>query len=239
MIKILTGDCLQILPKLPTASVDLVLSDLPYGQTRNVWDRIIPIEPMWREVRRVAKPAAAVVFMAAQPFASRLVCGNTDDFRYDLIWRKNKPTGFLNAKRQPLRAHEHLLVFYRLPPFYNPQKTQGHEPGHKTQRAKKSTNYGAYESTFYGGNTDRYPTSVLSIPVINNDDPTKEHPTQKPQLLMEWVIASYTKPGQIVLDIAAGSGTTGLAARALNRSALLIELNPAYVELSRRRLGLI
>jgi len=176
--------------------------------------------------------------MAAQPFAARLVCSNEKDFRYDLIWYKNKATGFLNAKRMPLRAHEHILIFYRQTPIYNPQKTNGHEPGHNAKRATKSSNYGAYESTEYGGSTERYPTSVLSIPIINNDSPDKEHPTQKPVPLMEWLIASYSVPGNVVLDITAGSGTIGVAANNLNRHAILFELNPTYIEIAQRRCGL-
>lgn len=233
---ILTGDCLALLPRFPVNSVDLILSDLPYGQTQNPWDRVIPIDAMWREVRRVAKRNAAIIFMAAQPFASDLIVSNRDEFRYDLIWQKNKPTGFLNANRQPLRIHEHILVFYRAAPVYHPQKTQGHEPGHKAQRAKKSSNYGAYESTGYGGSTERHPTSIVPIPIINNDSPDKFHPTQKPVDLMSHLIRSYSDEGALVLDIAAGVGTTAVAASLCGRRSIAIELNHDYVAIAKRRL---
>lgn len=131
---ILRGDCIEEMTGLQTGSVDLVLSDVPYGQTQNAWDNPIPFEPMWRELRRVAKPNAAIILMAAQPFASKLVCSNLADFRYDLIWGKNKPTGFLNAKKQPLRIHEHILVFYRKPPLYEPQMTTGPFAEHLPRR---------------------------------------------------------------------------------------------------------
>ncbi len=234
--KTICGDALTTLRQMHDASVDLVLCDVPYGQTQNKWDKIIPIQPMFAELHRVAKPSAAIVLMAAQPFASQLVCSNLENFRYDLIWHKNKPTGFLNANRQPLRAHEHLLVFYRSAPIYNPQKTVGHEPGHRATRARKSSNYGAYDSTDYGGATERHPLSIVPIPIINNDDPEKVHPTQKPVELMEFVIKSYTNENQIVLDFAAGSGTTGVACKNLNRHCVLIELNPDYVKLIEQRL---
>ncbi len=235
--KIICGDALTTLRSIRTASIDLVLSDLPYGQTQNAWDKIIPIEPMFAELHRVAKPNAAIILMAAQPFASQLVCANLKNFRYDLIWQKNKPTGFLNAKRQPLRNHEHILLFYKQPPLYNPQKTNGHEPGHYAKRAAKSENYGVYDSTEYGGSTERYPLSILPIAIVNNDDPEKVHPTQKPVALMEWLIKSYTQERQVVLDITAGAGTTGLAAKNLNRHCVLIELNPEYVKLIEKRLA--
>jgi len=233
---ILSGDCLQILPHLPPNSVDLILSDPPYGQTQNAWDEPIASTPLWKELNRIGKPAAPIIFTAIQPFASQLINSNTKQFRYDLIWHKNKSTGFLNAKRQPLRSHEHILVFYRRSPLYNPQKTSGHEPSHAATRPR-SNNYGAYRTTFYeGGDTDRYPTSVLQIPVINNDSPDKMHPTQKPVDLFRYLIRTYTNPGDLVLDFAAGSGTTGVAALAENRRVILIEKNPDYVEFIRKRI---
>jgi site-specific DNA-methyltransferase (adenine-specific) len=234
---IFCGNCIDVLPGIPAGSVDMVLSDLPYGQTQNAWDKIIPFEPMWDALRRVTKPNAAIVLMAAQPFASHLICSNEAEFRYDLIWRKNKPTGFLNAKKQPLRIHEHILVFYRKPPFFDPQKTQGHKPGNYARRVQGSTNYGAQRPTEYGGSTERYPTSVLEVPIINNDDPDKFHPTQKPVDLMAGLIRSYTRPGEMVLDIAAGAGTTGLAAAREGRKSICIEMLREYVEIAERRVS--
>ncbi len=235
MIKIIHGEALTVMRTMRDASIDLVLCDLPYGITQNKWDVPISFVPMWHELHRVAKQNAAIILMAAQPFASLLVCSNLKNFRYDIIWKKNKPTGFLNAKKQPLRIHEHFLIFYRKPPIFNPQKTNGHEPGHQATQSSHSSNYGTQVVQSYGGNTDRYPTSVLPIPIINNDDPEKVHPTQKPVELMRWMIESYSVPGAIVLDFAAGSGTTGVAAAAVNRHAILIEQNLKYVELIKRR----
>lgn len=232
---ILQGNCLDVLKTIPENRIDMVLADVPYGQTQNAWDIPIPFEPMWQQLRRVAKQDASIVLMAAQPFAAKLICSNLDDFRYDLIWRKNKPTGFLNAKKQPLRNHEHILVFYRRQPAYVPQMTNGHKPGNYARRTKHSTNYGAQKPTEYGGSTERYPLSVIDMPIINNDDPDKHHPTQKPVDLMAQLIQSFTQPGQLVLDFAAGSGTTALAAERTGRHSISIELNPDYVTMARAR----
>lgn len=231
------GNCLDVMPSLPSGSADMVLSDVPYGQTKNTWDVPIPFAPMWEQLNRIAKPNAAIVLMAAQPFASKLVCSNLRDFRYDLIWKKNKATGFLNAKKQPLRIHEHALVFYRKPPTYEPQMTTGHKPGNYARRVKHSTNYGVQTPTEYGGSTERYPTSVIEIPIINNDDPDKRHPTQKPVDLMAWFIRSYTARGQTVLDFAAGSGTTAIAALREGRRYICIEQQPDYFEIAESRIA--
>lgn len=233
---LLCGDCIEVMARLDAGSVDMVLADVPYGQTQNDWDKPIPFEPMWRELRRVTKPAAAIVLMAAQPFAAKLICSNTDDFRYDLIWRKNKPTGFLNAKKQPLRNHEHVLVFYRKPPFYTAQMTTGHKPGNYAKRVKGSTNYGAQTPTEYGGSTERYPLSVIDCAIVNNDDPEKRHPTQKPIDLMAWLLRSYTQRGDMVLDFAAGSGTTAIAAIREGRRFVCIEREPNYIEIAEARI---
>ncbi len=238
MTEVLHGDCIEVMARLPAASVDMVLADVPYGQTQNAWDKPIPFEPMWRELRRVTKRNAAIVLMAAQPFASKLICSNLDDFRYDLIWQKNKPTGFLNAKKQPLRNHEHILVFYRSPPTFNPQKTQGHEPQHAAVQGAHGKNYGARSKpSVVGGSTERYPLSVLPMPIINNDSPDKVHPTQKPVGLMAWLIRSYTDAGQTVLDFAAGSGTTGVAAVNLGRTFIGMELDEHWYGYAQRRIG--
>ncbi len=231
------GNCIEIMAGLQDGSVDMILSDVPYGQTQNDWDKPIPFEPMWDQIWRVVKPNAAVIIMAAQPFASRLICSNERDFRYDLIWHKNKPTGFLNAKKQPLRIHEHILVFYRKQPLFEPQMTTGHKPGNYARRTKHSTNYGAQTPTEYGGSTERYPTSVIPMPIINNDDPEKWHPTQKPVDLMRWLIRSYSAAGDLVLDLAAGSGTTAVAAMREGRRSICIESHPEYFKGMESRLA--
>lgn len=230
------GDCLEALESVLNGSVDMVLADVPYGQTQNAWDSPISFIPMWDALKRVTKPDGAIVLMAAQPFASKLICSNYYEFRYDLIWSKNKPTGFLNAKKQPLRSHEHILVFYRKPPFYSAQMTQGHKPGNYARRIQHSTNYGKQTPTEYGGSTERYPKSIIEMPIINNDDPEKVHPTQKPVDLMAWLIRSYTRPGETILDFTAGSGTTAIAASREGRRYICIEKEDKYVDVMLNRI---
>lgn len=231
-------DCLVGIPRLQPASVSLVFADLPYGRTQNHWDRCIPIDRLWTELRRVCKPTAAIVFTAMQPFTSLVVCSNLKWFRYAMVWHKNKPRGFLNAKRQPLRIHEDVLVFYDKQASYAPQMTDGHAPVHAyTKNTSDGTNYGTTRrGVTGGGSTRRYPTSVLKIAVVNNDDPARCHPTQKPAELPEWFIRTYTQPGDLVLDPAAGSGSTLLAAKALGRQYVGFDTDKEMVAKVMRKL---
>lgn len=233
---LIQGDCLEVMAQIPDGSVDMVLCDLPYGTTRNHWDSVVPLPELWAEYGRVCR--GPIVLFAAQPFTSALVLSNPRWFRYDLIWRKNKASGHLNAKRMPLRAHESVLVFYEQFGTYNPQKTSGHTPTNYAKRTKHSTNYGAQVDAVYGGgNTDRYPTSVIEWPVLNNDDPERTHPTQKPVGLCEWLIRTYTNEGDTVLDNCMGSGTTGVAAKRLGRSFIGIEKDPEYFRVASDRIN--
>lgn len=176
---LLQGDCLQLMPKLPTGKFDMILCDLPYGTTACKWDTIIPFEPLWEQYKRLIKPNGAIVLTASQPFTSALVMSNVGMFKYEWVWAKNKSSGHLNANRRPMRAHEDILVFAIGQPKYNPQMTQNHKPANYAKRAKQSECYGFAEATEYGGSTDRYPKTVQEIAVMNNDDPSKVHPTQK------------------------------------------------------------
>lgn len=218
-------DCLVGMRRIGDRSVDFVFADLPYGTTRNPWDVVIPFEPLWSELHRVCKPHAAMVFTSMQPFASRLLLSNAVEFRYEIIWRKNKSTRFLDAKKRPLLAHENVLVFYREQPFYVPQMTRGHEPVHAyTKHTGDGSNYGKTRLGISGGgSTDRYPTTILDIPVVNNRKGGRIHPNQKPVELVEWFLNTFTKPGDMVLDPAAGSGTTLLAAHKLDRRCVAFE----------------
>src|SRR5690606_33568674 len=184
------------------------------------WDQIIPFDKLWEQYNRIIKDNGAIVLTAVKPFSAMLIMSNPKMYRYDIIWRKNKSTGFLNAKKMPLRQHEEILVFYKKTPTYNPQKTTGHKPANSyTKHTSDGTNYGKTKTGISGGGqTDRYPTSVLDIKVMNNDDPNKFHPTQKPVELFEWLIKTYTNEGDIVLDNCMGSGTTAVACLNTNRN---------------------
>jgi len=234
---IIHGDCLKVMSKMPEQCVDMILCDLPYGVTaRNKWDVVIPFDLLWEQYRRVAKKNAAIVLTAVQPFASQLIASNPTMFRYDLIWQKNKVTGFLNAKKMPLRVHEHILVFYHSLPIYNPQKTTGHKPVNSYTKHTDGSTYGKTKCGFSGGGqTDRYPVSVLQFAVVNNDSKEKLHPAQKPVELFEYLIRTYTNEGMVVLDNCIGSGTTAVAAIKTNRKYIGIDSEEKYCDIAKKR----
>jgi len=239
--KIIQGDCLEIMPQIPDKSVDMILCDLPYGvmsRSQNNWDCVIPLEPLWANYNRVIKDNGAIVLTATQPFASQLIASNPKMFKYDLIWVKNKVSGHLNAKKMPLRQHEHILVFYKKPPTYNPQKTIGHKPVHGWRHNQDNGSvYGEGKiGTEGGGSTERYPTSILEFPVINNDDPGKIHPTQKSLSLWEWLIKTYSNENEIILDNCAGGFTTAVACENLKRNWICIEKEDSYCRLGENRI---
>lgn len=215
------GDCLEVMKGIPDASIDLILCDLPYGTTQNKWDAVIPFEMLWEQYRRIAK--GAIVLTSAQPFTSALVMSNPVDFKYQWVWDKSQVTGFLNAKKQPLRRHEDVLVFYSKQPTYNPQFSSGSP--YKINRKHATTNYGAQTENSTESDGRRYPTSILPIPQVRE---AGGHPTQKPVALMEYLIRTYTNEGDLVLDNCMGSGTTGVACANTGRRFIGIERDPTY-----------
>lgn len=193
---------------------------------------------MWKHLRRVVKPGGAIIFTASQPFSSALVMSNPAWFRHEWIWHKNKASGHLNAKRAPMKAHESILVFSSKAPTYNPQMTSGHKPVNSFYTRHNGSNYGAGDSSVGGGSTQRYPRTVQEFQVVNNDDPIKTSPTQKPLAMLEYILRTYTNPGDAVLDFAVGSGTTGIACIKTGRSFVGIEKDDeqfknAHVRISR------
>ena len=237
MYSLLFGNCLDKMQEIPDESMDMILADLPYGTSRNTWDVQIPMKPLWEQIERVIKKHGAIVLHAQGMFTADLMQSNRKLWRYNLVWQKTQPTGFLNANRMPMRAHEDICVFYKAPPVYNPQKTYGHERKVSTAEHKrgsrKSTDYGDYKLTSYDS-TERYPTSVLRF--ATDKQKSAVHSTQKPVALEEWLIKSYTQPGQIVLDMCMGSGSTGVAAISTGRSFVGIEIEPAYYAIATRRI---
>jgi site-specific DNA-methyltransferase (adenine-specific) len=233
MIQLIHGDCLEEMKKIPDGSIDLVLTDPPYGNTnQNKWDIIIPFEPMWTELRRVTKQNSAIVLFSQLPFGAQLICSNLKDFRYEWVYTKPNAVGFLNANRMPLRAHENVMVFYRQLPTYNPQKTEG-KPYRAKSGGRTSKNYGQFNGEQHTENVDgkRFPVDVFRF--------NKEqgfHPTQKPVALMEYLIKTYTNEGDTVLDFTMGSGTTGVACKNLNRNFIGIELDKDYFEIAKARI---
>jgi len=226
-INLMHGDCLYLLASLPDNSVDMVLTDPPYGTTQCKWDSVIHLGEMWKQLKRVS--TGAIVFTSTQPFTSALIMSNPSSFKHEWIWHKNRATGSLNANRQPLRAHESIVVFGS--PIYRPQKTTGHKPVNSFYTRKHGECYGDVADKSGGGSTQRYPTTVQRF-----DCERGLHPTQKPVSLMEYLIKTYTDEGQVVLDFTMGSGTTGVAAKNLNRSFIGIELDKEYFDIAEARI---
>jgi site-specific DNA-methyltransferase (adenine-specific) len=234
MTTLYQGDCLEVMKSIPDASVDMVLCDLPYGTTACKWDTVIPFESLWVEYHRVGKPNAAIVLTASQPFTSKLIASNLAEFRYDWTWDKANPSGHLNAKLMPLRRHEDILVFGRGRITYNPQKRTGKLRMKGGRKDKPDQVYGACPATAVESD-QYYPTSILEISNANRME--KVHPTQKPVELMEYLIKTYTNPGETVLDNTMGSGTTGVACMNLGRRFIGIEKEPKYFEIAKQRIA--
>lgn len=237
------GDCLELMNEIPDGSVDMVMADLPYGTTACKWDSVIPFEPLWAAYRRVCKKNAAIVLTASQPFTSALVMSNVEAFRYCWVWEKNRPTGFLDAKKKPMRAHEDVVVFYQEQPAYNPQKTKG-EPNHCT--GVKSGKNAVGKSDIFAGefgrvpadkSGDKYPRSVQRFDGLNPTGGNRVHPTQKPVALMEYLIRTYTNEGEAILDNTMGSGTTGVACINTGRRFIGIEQDEKYCGIAATRIS--
>lgn len=235
MVNLKHGDCLELMKEIETGTVDMILCDLPYGTTCCSWDAIIPFELLWEQYERVIKKNGAIVLFAAQPFTAVLACSNLKLFRYEWIWEKPNATGFLNAKKQPLRAHESILIFYKSQPNYNPQKTFGHERKTAKKKVIGSEHYGKQLSVKDYDSTERYPRSVQ----VFSSDKQKQalHPTQKPVSLCEYLIRTYTNEGETVLDNTMGSGTTGVACVNTGRAFIGIEQEKQYVDIARERIA--
>lgn len=233
-IWLMKGDCLERMKEIPDGSVDMVLTDPPYGTTACKWDSVINPELMWEELYRVTKDNSTIVMTASQPFTSTLITSNLKDYKYNWVWYKNLPTNYPNAKRRPLTKHEDICIWQKGGrQYYNPQKTTGHKP---TNSAKGCAQGGIYHGDnirdYKGGDTTRYPVTVIDSIKCERG----LHPTQKPVALMEYLIKTYTNEGETVLDFTMGSGTTGVAAKNLNRNFIGIEMDGDYFGISKDRI---
>ena len=239
--KLMQGDCLKLMGKIPNKSVDFILCDLPYGVTQNKSDIIIPFDKLWEHYERIIKNNGAILLFGQGTFYVDLVNSNRKLFRYDLIWDKQLTSGFLNAKRMPLRQHEQIAVFYKKLPIYNPQFTQG-KPLHSKgisykNKEHKNQNYGEFHMTddSRAGSTEKYPTSILSFPKPHPS--VAKHRTEKPIDLLRYLIRTYTNEGELILDNCMGSGSTIVAALLENRKAIGIELDKHYFEIAKNRIA--
>jgi len=231
-------DMFNILPTLKDDSIDLLLTDFPYGtlNKRNEWDTIIDYDVFWKEAHRVCKENAAIISTAAQPFTSVLISSNYRDFKYCLVWEKSKATGYLNAKKQPMRAHEDIVVFYRKQPTYNPQMTPGN-PYDKGTAVRDTEAYGVQTKEVHVKNDTglRYPRSVQYFKTSEFEG--KFHPTQKPVEMFRWLVRTYSNEGDTILDPCMGGGTTGIASQLENRNFIGIERDSKYFESASSRIN--
>lgn len=247
-IELKQGDCLELMKDLPSKSIDLILCDLPYGTTRNKWDNVLDLELLWEQYNRIIKDRGAILLFAQTPFDKVLGFSNLKDLRYEIIWQKTAPTGFLNAKKMPMKAHENILVFYKKLLTYNPQMTQGHPRKVLSKSSRKksverhqeksevlASNYNSYGESQVGyDSTERYP---LSVQIFAKDQQKENyHPTQKPVALLEWLIRTYTNESDLVLDNCMGSGSTGVACVNTNRDFIGFELTEQYFSIAKERI---
>lgn len=243
--RVYNTDCLEGMREIDDGCIDMVLADLPYGTTKCEWDKRIPFEPLWEEYKRVTKPNAAIVLFSAQPFTTDLINSNRKMFRYEIIWRKTLPSGFLNAKKMPLRVHENVCVFYKKLPVYNPQKTMvvRSDIGRRRSNGTRTQQYNPFEkdSWTYTEDGTRYPVDVIHFSnwngaLFGNTTRAVKHPTQKPVPLLEYLIRTYTNEGDVVLDNCIGSGSTAVACLHTRRNFIGFEKDINIYQTCIRRL---
>ena len=218
------GDCLEIMKQLPDKSIDMVLCDLPYGTTQNKWDSVIPLGELWQQYRRIVKDDGAIVLTSQGMFTAELMVSNPKMFRYKWIWEKSKSTNFLNAKKQPLRKHEDVCVFYRRQPVYHPQMIDGLPYDKGIRKNQLSGSYGDFQPVHVHSDGKRYPTDIIYFKTAESEGKVF-HPTQKPVELGRYFVRTYTNPGDIVLDNTSGSGSFLVAALLEGRNFIGIEKN--------------
>jgi len=239
MIKLMRGDCLELMNGIPDGSVDMVLCDLPYGTTACKWDTVIPFEPLWEQYRRVVKPKGAIVLFGSQPFSTVLGASAIEHLRYSFVWDKVFAGNFVQAKRMPLKTHEDILVFCTggTSPAYYPQMSQRDTPiksGGNSQKAGKAIRMKPKDYTLDKTYTEKFPDTILRF--SSRDGERGLHPTQKPVALCEYLIRTYTDQGETVLDNTMGSGTTGVAAVNTLRRFIGIEKDEKYFQIAKARI---
>lgn len=234
-VTLYNADCLEVMKYIPDGSVDMALIDPPYGTTQCKWDCDIDLTAMWNELHRIVKTDGAICVFGAEPFSSNLRMSNIRNFKYDFVWEKSKATGFLNAKRQPLRAHELVSVFYRKQCTYNPQMTQGaaYDKGVRKQQTDDDV-YGSFEQVQVKSEGQRYPRSVQYFKTAESEG--SYHKTQKPLALLEYLIKTYSNEQDVVFDCFMGSGSTGVAAVNTGRNFVGIELDETYFKIADDRI---
>lgn len=237
---LINGDCLEEMQSIEDGSVDLILTDPPYGTTACKWDVVIPFDPMWEQLKRIIKPNGAICLFGSEPFSSHLRLSNLKMFKHDIVWEKDKPSGFLNAKKYFMKYHELIHIFCKKTPMYFPQFYES-KPMNTVKYGGNthSDNYGNYAKVENKrkNTTQRYPKDVLKFNTVNGQSKEKYHPTQKPVALLEYLIKTYTLENETVLDFTMGSGSTGVACKNLNRSFIGIEKDETYFKIAQERIN--
>ena len=237
--KLLHGDCLELMKSIPDGSVDAIITDPPYGTTACKWDSVIPFDLMWEQLNRIIKPNGAIVLFGSQPFSSALVMSNPKMFKYEWIWQKSHATGHLNSKKQPMRQHENISIFYKKQCTYNPQMIKKNYLDKRT-KSGQIENVDIYSSFTKVDRqihiTDGYPKTIQYFATPFKGGEGGKHPTQKPVALIEYLIKTYTNEGETVLDFTMGSGTTGVACKNTNRKFIGIEKDDKYFEIAKNRI---
>lgn len=232
------GDCLSLLPKIPDESIDMILCDLPYGTTQNPWDSVIPLKELWAQYERIIKPTGVICLTSQGLFTAMLIMSNPKLFKYKIVWEKSKPTNFLNAKKQPLRKHEDICIFYKKPPTYNPQFSPGEAYSKGVRKAQYTGSYGEFAPVLVASEGGRYPTDIVYFKTAESEGQVFQ-PTQKPVALGRYLIRTFTNPNEIVLDNAFGSGSFLVAAKAEKRRFIGMEKNEDVEQFRRDPVDLI
>ena len=235
---LIEDNCLSAMSHIPNRSVDLILCDLPYGTTQNAWDSVIPLDRLWIQYRRILAPKGVVALMSQGPFTARVILSQESIFKYKITWVKSKPTNFLNAKKQPLRKHEDICIFYAQQPSYTPQMQPGEAYDKGVRKNQLTGSYGDFRPSHVKSEGGRYPTDVVYFKTSESEGRVW-HPTQKPVELGRYLIRTYTKPGDVVLDNTFGSGSFLVAAATEKRRCIGIEMNDEIVEFKKETLDLM
>lgn len=230
------GDCLELMKDIEDKSIDMILCDLPYGTTACKWDTIIVFDKLWFEYERVIKDNGAIVLSSQGVFTAKLILSNEKLFKYKIVWEKSKPTNFLNAKKQPLRKHEEICVFYKKQTVYNPQMAISTPYNKGVRKNQLSGSYGHFLPVEVKSDGERYPTDIVYFKTAESEGPVY-HPTQKPVALFEYLISTYTNEGMLVLDNTAGSMTTAIACININRNYIVMEQDEKYFNLGVDRIN--
>ena len=241
MIDLHNGDCLEVMKSIPDGSVDMILTDPPYGTTACKWDTVIPFEPMWEQINRIIKPKGCIALFGSEPFSSLLRCSNLKNYKYDWVWEKDKPSNFSQANKRPMLYHENICVFYKSVPTYNKQMIPRTGSGEKRYKyivdnSKRQSEHITLKNKpkFYDPKL-KNPSTILKVSTGRRQN--LQHPTQKPVALLEYLIKTYTNENETVLDFTMGSGSTMIACLNINRKGIGIELDKHYFDVATKRIN--